>query len=230
MGSNREPPLRWPGALVPGRGRLEGRYVTLAGLDPRSHARPLFDATHDGTAAATALWTYLPYGPFADPAAFEAWLWQQAGCLDPVFLAILPNGAPPAGLASYLRIDPRGGAIEIGHLLFAPRLQRTRAATEAIFLLAAEAFERLGYRRLEWKCDARNAPSIRAAERFGFTYEGTFRQATVVRGRNRDTAWFAMLDHEWPERRAAFERWLDPANFDAEGSQLTPLAARTGGA
>jgi len=215
--------LGWSGALVPARTELAGRAVALEPLQPARHAEALFAAVH-GEPSDPALWRYLSYGPFPHEAAFGAWLWQNATALDPVFYTVVPSGGVPAGLASYLRLDPRGGALEIGHLLYTPSLQRTAAATEAIFLLLAYAFEALGYRRVEWKCDAANARSRRAAERFGFTFEGVFRQATVVRDRNRDTAWFAMLDHEWPERRAAFEAWLAPANFDADGRQRRSLA------
>ena len=132
------------------------------------------------------------------------------------------------GMASYLRIAPEHGSIEIGHIWFGAGLQRTPAATEASFVLAAHAFDDLGNRRLEWKCDAANARSRRAAERFGFTFEGVFRQHMGVKGRNRDTAWYALLDHEWPRVRAAFERWLDPTNLDADGRRRLPLAARAG--
>ncbi len=213
----------WNGAYVPARTALTGRHVTLAPLDPPRHGAELFAATHDEPADPLQ-WRYLGYGPFADAAAFERWLWQQAGALDPVFYTVVPTGAPPAGLASYLRLDPPHGVIEIGHLVFAPRLQRSPAASEAIFLLLAYAFDRLGYRRVEWKCDRCNARSCRAAERFGFTFEGVFRQMKVVKGRNRDTAWYAMLDGEWPRHRSAFEAWLAPANIDPAGRQRRPLA------
>ena len=211
------------GAFVPARTELAGRQVSLRPLDPRHHAAPLFEAAH-GEPADPRLWSYMGYGPFADVAAFEAWLWRQATVLDPVFYAVVPAGAAPAGLASYLRLAPADGTIEIGHLLFTPRLQRTIAASETIYLLLAYAFDRLGYRRVEWKCDALNARSRRAAERFGFTFEGVFRQAMVVKGRNRDTAWFAMVDGDWPRHRAAFEAWLAPANRDEAGRQRRPLA------
>jgi RimJ/RimL family protein N-acetyltransferase len=210
------------GAFVPARTALRGRHVVLAPLDPPRHAAPLFEATH-GAPVDPLLWRFLSYGPFADVAAFEDWLWRQAATLDPVFYTVVPVGAEAAGLASYLRLDATGGAIEIGHLVFTPGLQRTAAATEVLHLMLAYAFDRLGYRRVEWKCDALNARSRRAAERFGFTFEGVFRQSKVVKGRNRDTAWFAMLDHEWPRHRAAFEAWLAPDNFDEAGRQRLPL-------
>ena len=217
--------LGWQGALVPARAPLPGRYVTLDALHPDRDAEPLFEAAHRTAPVDPGLWSYMAYGPFADVDAYRQWLWAQAGALDPVYYTLTPTGGTPAGRASYLRLDPRGGAIEVGHLLFTPPLQRTPAATEAIFLMAAYAFETLGYRRLEWKCNAANARSMRAAERFGFTYEGTFRQATVVKDRNRDTAWFSIVDHEWPKVKAAFEAWLDPANFDADGRQKQKLQA-----
>jgi RimJ/RimL family protein N-acetyltransferase len=211
------------GAFVPARTALSGRHVALVPLDPCHHAKALFDATH-GEPVDPLLWSYMAYGPFSDLTAFERWLWQQVAALDPVFYTVVPTGAEPAGLASYLRLAPADGTIEIGHLVFTPSLQRTSAASEAIYLLLAYAFDRLGYRRVEWKCDALNKRSRRAAERFGFSFEGTFRQSKVAKGRNRDTAWFAVLDHEWPRHRAAFEAWLAPDNRDGTGRQRRPLA------
>jgi RimJ/RimL family protein N-acetyltransferase len=215
--------VEFKGAFVPARTALAGRWVTLAPLDPPRHAAALFDAVH-AAPADPLLWRYLGYGPFADAAALEAWLWRQASALDPVFYTVVPAGAAPAGLASYLRLAPEVGVVEIGHLVFTPRLQRTPAATEAIYLLLAYAFDRLGYRRVEWKCDVLNTRSRHAAERFGFACEGVFRQSKVVKGRNRDTAWFAVLDRDWPRHRAAFEAWLRPENFDGAGRQRRPLA------
>ena len=172
-------------------------------------------------------WTYLAYGPFADAASYRAWLVANATADDPLFFTIIDKSdGKPAGVASYLNINPAAGSIEVGHLYFAPRLRRSRAATEAMFLLMKNAFD-LGYRRYEWKCNALNAPSRAAAERLGFTFEGLFRQAAVVKGRNRDTAWYSILDKEWPRLRAAFETWLDPANFDAAGEQRVSLATLT---
>jgi RimJ/RimL family protein N-acetyltransferase len=155
---------------------------------------------------------------------------MHALCLgdDPLFFAIVDRTtSAPLGVASWLRIDPRAGSIEVGHLHFSPRLQRTPHATEAMFLMMQRAFE-LGYRRYEWKCDALNAPSRAAAQRLGLSFEGVFRQAWVVKGRNRDTAWYAAIDTEWPALRAAFTPWLDPANFDAAGRQRTRLSDLTG--
>jgi RimJ/RimL family protein N-acetyltransferase len=217
--------LDWHPVPAPRKRVLEGAYVRLEPVDVERHAADLFALSqgHD------AIWTYLGYGPFADLASFRSWL---AGCAqqsDPHFVAIVDEATGRAsGMASFLRISPADGVIEIGHIWIAPAIQRTRQATEAIFLLMREAFE-LGYRRLEWKCNALNAPSRRAALRFGFTFEGIFRQHMIVKGRNRDTAWFAMMDHEWPAIRAAFERWLAPTNFDPTGrerAKLVTAAAR----
>ena len=192
-------------------------------LDPERHAASLFTSSH--SEGAEGLWEYLPYGPFASQAEFTAWLELRAADTDPLFYAVVDRESMRAlGMASFLRITPQHGVIEIGHIWFAPALQRTRKATEAILLLASLAFDALGYRRLEWKCDSLNEPSKRAADRFGFTYEGTFRQHMIVKGRNRDTAWFSMTDGEWPLRKAAFDAWLSPENFDPEGHQRRGLA------
>lgn len=170
------------------------------------------------------MWTYLGYGPFGTEAGYRTWMTGVCGKDDPRFFAILdPSGEQALGVASYLRIDPANGSIEIGHLAFSPLLQRTPAATEALFLMLRHAFD-LGNRRCEWKCDALNAPSRAAALRLGFTFEGIFRQAAIVKGRNRDTAWYSITGDEWSARRDAFLRWLDPANFDAQGIQLTRLS------
>lgn len=171
------------------------------------------------------MWTYLSVGPFASEATYLGWLKTVAPSEDPLFYAIVDRArGQAAGLASYLRIDPPNGVIEVGHLQFSPLMQRTPVATEAMYLMMRRAFEELGYRRYEWKCDALNAPSRAAALRYGFRFEGIFRQAVVYKGRSRDTAWFSILDREWPAIKDAFERWLDPANFDAEGHQRARLA------
>jgi RimJ/RimL family protein N-acetyltransferase len=202
--------------------------VRLEPVEPGAHAESLYRLSHSRPEDAV-LWIYLAYGPFADQGALAAWLEERARSEDPLFFALVEQASgEAAGMASYLNIVPANGSIEIGHIWFAPSMQKSRAATEAIYLLARHAFDELGYRRLEWKCDALNAASIRAARRFGFTYEGTFRQHMVVKGRNRDTAWFALLDRDWPAVRGAFERWLAPANFDAAGRQRTALSALTG--
>ena len=209
-------------ARAPARRPLSGDRVRLEPLDPERHADELFAAA---TAGDPRLWDYLPYGPFADAGGMRAHLARQARSNDPLFLAVVDAATDrAAGVVSYLRIEPEHGCIEIGHIWFGAALQRTAAATEVIYLLARHAFDELGNRRLEWKCDAANARSRRAAERFGFTFEGVFRQHMIVKGRNRDTAWYSILDGEWPAVRAGFEAWLDGANFDAEGRQRRSLA------
>jgi RimJ/RimL family protein N-acetyltransferase len=176
------------------------------------------------------LWTYLPYGPYSDPTVFKASIAAKAHSTDAVYFAILDNSTGDAvGHQAFHRIDPAHRVIEIGHILYTPGMQRTIGATEAQYLFAAYVFDTLGYRRYEWRCDDLNAPSKHAAVRFGFTFEGVFRQHMIVKGRNRNTAWFAMLDSEWPARRAAFERWLDPSNFDAAGCQKVRLMSLHGG-
>ncbi len=215
--------LNWSSARTPGRNALEGDLVRLEVLDPGRHAESLFRSSHSTEAG--RLWEHLPYGPFASQDEFTAWLRERAASADPLFFAVIDRASKRAfGMASYLRITPEHGVIEIGHIWFAPEIQRTRQATEAIFLLARQAFDDLGYRRFEWKCDSLNEPSRRAALRFGFTFEGVFRKHMVVKGRNRDTAWFSMTDAEWPARRAAFEAWLAPENFDAAGRQRRTLS------
>jgi RimJ/RimL family protein N-acetyltransferase len=214
------PGLDWKPVRLPLRVPLEGDSVVLEPIDPRRHANELFSSSE----GAPELWTHLAYGPFGNQGTFTAWLEDRAATDDPLFYAIVDRAAGDArGMASFMRMEPQHGVIEIGHIWFAPALQRTRQATEAIFLMASHAFDDLGYRRLEWKCDSLNGPSRRAAERFGFVYEGTFRQHMVTKGRNRDTAWYSMTDGEWPSRRAAFEAWLAPGNFDAEGRQRRSL-------
>ena len=194
-----------------------GRYCRLEPLDPR-HARELWEAyAHD---IDHRNWTYLVQGPYERFEDYAAWLEQSCVSSDPMFFAVVTGAA--VGVAAYLRIAPESGSIEVGHINFSPLLQRTPAATEAMYLMAKRAFE-LGYRRYEWKCDALNAPSRRAAERLGLQFEGIFRQATIYKGRNRDTAWYAAIDKEWPQLRAAFERWLAPENFGADGVQRSRL-------
>jgi RimJ/RimL family protein N-acetyltransferase len=202
----------------PARTALEGERVRLEPLDPARHAADLFAAQRGDP----ALWDYLPYGPFAEPAALAEHVAAQAVTDDPRFYAVVVDGAAQ-GVVSFLRIEPAHGCIEIGHIWFGAPLQRTREATEAIYLLAREAFDGLGNRRLEWKCNAANARSRRAAERFGFTFEGVFRQHMIVKGANRDSAWFSIVDGEWPALRAAFEAWLAPSNFDEQGRQRRSL-------
>ncbi len=204
-----------PGAR-PEKIRIEGRHVVLEPLDRAKHGDALWEAVrgtgHDD------LWRYLFDGPFDDRPSFDAALEKKAVGEDPLFFAIVDGASGRAsGYASYMRIEPAHRCIEVGGILFAPPLQRTPGATEAMFLMARHVFEELQYRRYEWKCDARNEPSRRAAVRLGFRFEGIFRQHMIVKGRNRDTAWYSMLDAEWPARKAAFESWLAPANFDAGG-------------
>ncbi|HET6521535.1 MAG TPA: GNAT family protein [Geminicoccaceae bacterium] len=219
------PKVDWRGpARTPERRPIEGDSVRLEPLDPERHGRALYEASH-GAGSDPHLWRYLFVGPFPDEAAFRAWLDGCARSEDPLFFAIVDRATGrPSGMASFMRITPGMGVIEIGNIWFAAAIQRTRQATEAIYLMARHAFEELGYRRFEWKCDALNARSRRAALRFGFTFEGIFRQHMVVKGRNRDTAWYAIVDGEWPAIKASFERWLAPENFDAEGRQRVPLA------
>ena len=215
-------PLNWSPAATPTRTAIDGDLIRLEVLDPERHATSLFTSSH--APGAQGLWEHLPYGPFVGQAEFTSWLEQRTASVDPLFYAVVDRESMQAlGMASLLRIEPAHGVIEIGHIWFAPELQRTRQATEAIFLMAKTAFDDLGYRRLEWKCDSLNLPSRRAADRFGFTFEGIFRQHMIVKGRNRNTAWFSMTDGEWPLRKAAFEEWLSLANFDSAGQQRRSL-------
>ncbi len=201
---------------------MTGRIVSVVPLNPELHGDALFEGSSGP--ANEHLWDYLFEGPFADRTAYQEHLIQKAASDDPLFFAIVDNQSKRAvGRASYLRIEPLHRVIEVGNILYTPRLQRTAGATEAMYLMAKYVFEDLGYRRYEWKCNALNEPSRRAALRLGFTFEGIFRQHMIVKGRNRDTAWYSMLDSEWPQRKQAFERWLDPANFDAHGHQKSTL-------
>jgi len=203
---------------------LAGRLVTLVPLSPE-HSEALYRATH-GDGEKESVWQYLFDGPYPDHASFHAAIAKKAASHDPLFCAILDRAShQPAGYASWMRIEPEHRVIEVGNILYTPRFQRTAGATEAMYLMARHVFEELGYRRYEWKCNALNEPSRRAALRLGFTLEGIFRQHMIVKGSNRDTAWFSMLDSEWPARKAAFERWLDPANFGADGRQKSSLLA-----
>jgi len=218
------PVVPLPPALWPARVAHEGRWARVEPLDARAHAAELWAASH-GDAAGERIWDYLPYGPFPSAEAFGGWLRDCSAGADPLFFAVRERGTgQAAGMASYLNIHPKPGTIEIGHIWFAPVLQRTPAATEALFLLLRHALDDLGYRRTEWKCNALNRASRRAAVRLGFSFEGVFYQHTIVKGRNRDTAWFAILDGEWPRLRANFEAWLAPENFDGAGRQLSSLS------
>jgi RimJ/RimL family protein N-acetyltransferase len=214
-------------AKRPERVTLKGRWITLVPLDPHAHAEALYEGSN-GDATREAVWTYLFNGPFATLADFAADIDVKAKAADPHYFAIIDNSSGRAvGYESLMRIDPPNRVIEVGGILYAPSMQRSPGGTEAQYLLARYVFDELGYRRYEWKCNALNAPSRRAAERFGFTFEGIFRQHMIVKGRNRDTAWFAMLDSEWPARKAAYERWLAPDNFDSDGRQKVALSALT---
>lgn len=213
----------WTARERPPRTAMEGRFCRVEPLDPDRHAADLHAANRED--AEGRFWTYLPYGPFESLAAYRAWVESVYAGDDPLFHAIVDRGSGRAlGVASYLRIDPRVGVIEVGHINYAPPLQRTRAATEAMYLMMRRVFDELGYRRYEWKCDALNAPSRDAAARLGFVFEGIFRQATIYKERNRDTAWFAIVDRDWPALKAAFEAWLAPENFDADGRQRQSLS------
>ena len=203
---------------------MGGRYCSVVPLDVNRHAPGLFRAFANDKDGRN--WTYLPYGPFDSEPEFEDW--ARANCMDadPMFHTVLDADEVPVGMASYLRIEPAAGAIEVGHIHFSPLLQRKPQSTEVMYLMMKRVFDELGYRRYEWKCDALNAPSRNAAERLGFAFEGVFRQATHYKGRNRDTAWYAIIDTEWPRIRDAFEAWLAPDNFDSKGQQREPLMAR----
>lgn len=214
----------WTSREHPPRIAMTGRFCRVEPLNVGTHGSDLFqcigsEASNDGR------WTYLPYGPFENKSEFFVWLESAASTGDPFFHTVTDPQGRAVGLAAYMRIDRANGVIEAGHLNFSPLLQRTPAATEAIYLLLRRAFDELAYRRFEWKCDSLNEPSRRAALRLGFSYEGLFRQAVVYKHRNRDTAWYSITDAEWPARRAALESWLNPANFDAAGRQHRPLSA-----
>lgn len=216
----------WQPRPPPSTAPIDGFYCRLERLDPPAHA----DALHAANAldADGRMWTYLPYGPFESPADYRRWAEDACRGTDPLFYAVIDRTTSrAAGVASYLRIDSRNGTIEVGHIAYSARLQRTPAATEAMYLMMKHAFE-LGYRRYEWKCNALNLPSRVAAQRLGLSFEGVFRQAAVVKGRNRDTAWYSAIDSEWPALKRAFETWLAPANFDEHGIQRLQLSALTG--
>lgn len=202
---------------------LEGSYVRLERLDADAHAADL----HRAYSGHAALWDYMPYGPFSSASAYHRWAKDMAAGADPLFYVLRDKATGACGgVASYLRITPAAGSIEVGHICLAPEIAQTRAWTEAMFLMMDWAF-RAGYRRYEWKCNALNLPSRRAAQRLGFSFEGVFRQHLVVKGRNRDTAWFAVIDSDWPALHEAFTAWLSPRNFDAQGRQRERLSDLT---
>lgn len=219
------PVHEWKGAAPPNRTVMSGRYCRLEPLVATTHARQLFEA--NAADRDETMWTYLPYGPFRSFDEYHEWVESRSQRADPQFYAVISGeSGVPVGVAAYLRIDAANGSIEIGGLAYAPALQATRASTEVAYLLLDRAFE-LGYRRVEWKCDACNVASRRAAQRFGMSFEGVFRQSSVVKGRNRDTAWYSVLDCEWPPLSAAFRGWLAPTNFTAAGHQLRRLSTVT---
>jgi len=206
---------------------MRGRVADLVPIDPKAHGDSLFELT--GGRENKWVWTYLFFGPLVGRREFGRYMRQLAGSDDPLCYAIVDRSSSRAvGWVCYMRIDPTNRVIEVGNVVFSLELRRTTGATEAIYLMARNAFEKLGYRRFEWKCNSLNAASRRAGLRFGFTFEGVFRQHMIVKGRSRDTAWFSMLDTEWPKRKAMFENWLRPSNFDKEGRQKTSLSALNG--
>ena len=224
------PRLAEPGpAKAPERVVLEGRYARLEPLDPVRHRDDLYAASTPPDAAARFRYLFEP--PPESPEAFERWLAAAAASPDPLCFAVIDRATDRVeGRQTLMRITPAHRCIEIGNIYWGPAIAGTRVATEAMYLFAAHVLETLGYRRYEWKCDALNTPSRRAALRFGFTWEGHFRRAVIVRGRTRDTAWYAMIDEEWPALKAAYERWLAPDNFDAQGRQKTRLSELTAAA
>lgn len=211
----------WSERARPVRSTIAGTWGRLEPLDAKKHGHELWVAVegHD------SVWTYLGYGPFAGEEAFLVWLQSREELTDPLAYAVVDVASGKAlGVLTLMEIRPAHGVIEIGHVFFSPVLQKTRAATEAVFLAMRHVFDDLGYRRFEWKCDGLNAPSRAAAIRFGFTFEGLFRQHMVIKGRNRDTAWYSIVDGEWPKVKAGFAAWLAPGNFDADGRQKAALA------
>lgn len=213
----------WKGAKPPEKVSLVGAYATLEPLSKEDHQNDLFEAISADTTG--KMWTYMPAGPFFDQSQFGGWIDWACASNDPLFFAILDNTTKKAvGFASFLRISPEPGVIEVGYIAFSPLLQRTPIATEAMYLMMKHVFEELGYRRYEWKLDNLNAPSHRAAQRLGFTYDGLFRQALVYKGRNRDTAWYSILDSDWPRLKQGFESWLAPGNMDGNGHQKSSLS------
>jgi RimJ/RimL family protein N-acetyltransferase len=206
---------------LPPRTSMAGRYCRIEPLDAARHATELYDAYSDDEHAGG--WTYLGVDPPTDIEAYRKWLTDISASQDPMFFAVIGERGSAEGLVNYMRVVPDHGVIEIGHVHFSPRLRRTRSGTECIFLMLCRVFEELGYRRCEWNCDSRNTASCFAALRYGFTFEGLFRQAMIVKGQNRDTSWFSIIDSEWPAIRDTIEAWLDPTNFDSTGMQRKRL-------
>jgi len=212
----------WQGVELPSRDPMEGRFCRVEPLDSAAHLDDLYEAYADDRDG--ILWTYMVVGPFSSKEDFRAWLELACTTEDPLFYAVIDlSTGKAAGVAAYMRIKPSDGVIEVGSITYSPRLQRTPVATEAMFLMMQRAFDELGYRRYEWKCDALNAPSCKAAERLGFTFDGIFEQAIVYKGRNRDTAWYSILDRDWPTLKNAYQDWLDRSNFDDQGMQKQSL-------
>lgn len=223
------PVTGWSTRQKPPRTPITGRYARVEMLDPAKHASDLFDGNRLDREGRN--WTYLAYGPFERLEDYRAWLDSVAKAEDPLFHTIVDLASGKAvGIASLMRIDPPNGVIEVGHINYSPLLQRKPHATEAMYLLMSRVFDELGYRRYEWKCDNCNGPSKAAAERYGFTYEGLFRQAVIYKGRNRDTAWFSITDKEWPALKRAYQQWLAPQNFAADGQQKAKLSELIGAA
>lgn len=217
----------WRGCEHPGRDTMQGNHCRLEALCPERHAEELFAA--NAMDSEGRMWTYLPYGPFDDYASYLDWIKpiSSSAIKDPIFYAIIDARTNEAlGLSAFQRIDPANGSIEVGHIAYSPRLQQTTAATEAMYLMMDRAFS-LGYRRCEWKCNSLNVASSAAAQRLGFSFEGIFRQAAIVKGCNRDTAWYSVVDREWPALKMAFMRWLDAGNFNESGKQRLSLSALT---
>jgi RimJ/RimL family protein N-acetyltransferase len=213
----------WSKRPMPPRTAMTGHFCTVEPLDPAEHAASLFAAFAEDDGR---MWTYLPRGPFATASDLREWAEAAARLDDPLTHAIIDSASGQAvGTAAFMRIDAAFGVIEVGSITFSPRVRRQPAGTEAMYLMMRRVFDELGYRRYEWKCNSLNLPSRAAALRLGFQYEGLFRQATITRGRNRDTTWFSVIDSEWPALRTAFEGWLDPANFDSAGRQRQALAS-----
>jgi RimJ/RimL family protein N-acetyltransferase len=215
----------WEPPCFPSHEPMQGIHCRLEPIDPSRHAESLFSANK--LDIENTIWTYLPYGPFDDQDEYTDWLIKISSETDPQFYAIVDLDREQAvGLASYLRIAPNSGSIEVGHLCYSPLLQRSIAATEAMYLMMKRAFD-LGYRRYEWKCNSLNEASCKAAKRLGFSFEGVFKQAAVIKGRNRDTTWFSVTDRDWPELKKAFTKWLSPLNFNHKGIQIDPLSELT---
>ena len=212
----------WNGVALPPRTPITGRFCRVEPLDVERHLHDLYDACSEDTEG--RLWTYMSVGPFTSIDDFEAWMKPASKTSDPLFYALIDLATGKAvGMAAYMRIKQEAGVIEVGNITYSPRLQRTPTATEAMFLMMKRVFDELGYRRYEWKCDSLNEASRRAAERLGFNFDGLFKQAVIYKGRNRDTAWYSILDSDWPLLESAYEKWLSVDNFDEKGHQKQKL-------